>query len=296
MKVLLTGSSGRIGRALHARLALEHEVIGLDRVPAPTTQVVADLGDAQALRRALRGVVAVVHSAALHAPQVGRFADSEFQRINVDASLQLARLAAEAGTTRLVFTSTTALYGAAALANGAAAWIDEQTQPAPQSIYHLSKLAAEAALAQQARQSGMVLTLLRMSRCFPEPAPLMAAYRLHRGIDARDVAEAHVLALQWAQPGCRLFVISGSTPFQRNDAAALLRDAPAVLRQRAPAIVQAFDQRGWPLPPSIDRVYDPALAMQMLGWQPRHGFESVLLQADAGSAEVLPAAHEGCPC
>jgi UDP-glucose 4-epimerase len=40
-----------------------------------------------------------------------------------------------------------------------------------------------------------------MGRCFPEPAPAMALARLHRGIDARDVAEAHALALDTARAG-----------------------------------------------------------------------------------------------
>ena len=67
---------------------------------------------------------------------------------------------------------------------------------------------------------GVDLTLLRMSRCFPEPAHLMAAYRLYRGIDARDVARAHA-ALGSADPGLRTHVISAATPFRHEDLADL---------------------------------------------------------------------------
>ncbi|MCQ4164532.1 NAD-dependent epimerase/dehydratase family protein [Tahibacter harae] len=291
MKVLVTGAAGRIGRAICIRLLPEHEVIGLDRTPASTVQLVGDLSDPLLLRRALREVDAVIHTAALHAPHVGISADSEFERINVQGTELLANMAAGYGARRFIFTSTTALYGAASQQATRAAWVDEELPPRPVSIYHRSKLAAEASLSAAAR-AGMSVTALRMSRCFPEPAPLMACYRLHRGIDARDVAEAHALALQNELPGLRRYIISGATPFQPEDAEALLHDAPAVLALRAPALVEAFRQRGWRLPRAIDRVYSPALAMRMLAWRPRYGFEEVLRLLDEQSSEVLPPCRE----
>jgi len=248
--------------------------------------VVASLLDESAMRLALRGIDAVVHVAALHAPHVGHRTDAEFEAINVAATATLARLAVDAGVKRFVFTSTTALYGAGGKAE--ATWVTEDTTPRPRTIYHHTKLAAEAILATSTVGRPIAVTSLRMSRCFPEPAPLMAAYRLHRGVDARDVAGAHAAALRSDTPGFRRFVISGATPFVREDAAALLSDAPTVLAQRAPALVAAFAARGWELPRSIDRVYDSALARAELDWQPRHGFEEVLAELDRRSPEVLP--------
>jgi UDP-glucose 4-epimerase len=288
MKILVTGSAGRVGRAIHARLAREHEVVGLDRKASPTTQLVASIEDAGRMRGALHGVQAVVHVAALHAPHVGQQTEATFEFVNVDATEQLARLALQAGVRRFIFTSTTALYGAAG-STGVATWVDEGTDPAPRTIYHHTKIAAERALEAIADDSPMTVTALRMSRCFPEPAPLMAAYRLHRGVDARDVAEAHACALAWNGPGYRRYVISGATPFRPQDAAELFSDAARVIERRAPALAAAFAARGWALPQSIDRVYDPGHAMAELGWQPRFGFEEVLAQLDRGSPEVLPA-------
>jgi UDP-glucose 4-epimerase len=288
VRVLVTGASGRIGRALMVRLARSHQVLGLDRAPSSTAHWVGDLGDAGLLRRALQGVEGVVHAAALHAPQVGRLPDAEFQRINVDATRALAEAACAAGVAQFVYTSTTALYGDAATSAQAAGWVDEALVPQPRTVYHRSKLAAEQLLARYAEAGAFGLTVLRMSRCFPETAPQMACARLHRGVDARDVAEAHARALDTARPGSRGYVISGPTPFQPGDVAALKREAPAVLRQRAPALVQAFAERGWALPASIDRVYSPALARRELGWQPRFGFAEVLRQLDDESPEVLP--------
>lgn len=288
MKVLVTGATGRIGRAIWVRLALDHDVSGLDRAPSSTAAFVGDLADEALLDRALEGVDAVVHAAALHAPQVGLVPDAEFERINVDGTRRLLLAAQRHGVRHLVYTSTTALYGDAATPPGRAGWVTEQTVPQPRTIYHRSKLAAERLLTEAAERGGPALTVLRMSRCFPEPAPLMAAYRLHRGVDARDVADAHTLALAVGPAAAGVFVVSGATPFEPVDAEALSADAPSVLRQRAPALAEAFERRGWPLPTSIDRVYCPARAQAVLGWRPRHGFDEVLRQLDEVSAEVLP--------
>lgn len=288
MRVLVTGSAGRIGRAIYVRLARQAEVVGLDRIPATTVDVVGDICDPFLLRHALRDIDAVVHVAALHAPHVGHSADAEFERVNVHATATLADIAARLGVQRFVFTSTTALYGAASRHPTQAVWVDETLAPKPLSVYHRSKLAAEQALSRALRGTPLSITILRMARCFPEAATLMAAYRLHRGVDARDVAEAHALALAETAPGLRCYLVSGDTPFLPQDLDELHSDAAAVLRRRAPALVEAFARRGWPLPRSIDRVYSAQRAMHELGWKPRYGFDEVLRMLDDESSEVLP--------
>lgn len=286
--MLVTGSAGRVGRAVCHRLRAQHRVMGLDVVPSMTTDVVASVGDASALRAVLRDIEVVVHAAALHAPHVGSVPDQDFWTVNVAATETLVREAAAAGVQRLVYTSTTALYGAGAQAGSAAVWCDEATVPAPATVYHRTKLAAEQVLERLSGRLDLPVTVLRMSRCFPEPAPLTAAYRLHRGIDLRDVTEAHAAAVNGHMSGFRMLVVSGRTPFLREDGSALMRAAPAVLARRCPAIVQAFASRGWTLPASIDRVYDSARAEDELGWRPRFGFQEVLDEFDRGSLEVMP--------
>jgi len=293
MRILVTGSSGRVGRAVYVRLLRDgHDVRGLDRSPASTADVVGDIRDPELLRCALEDIDAVVHTAALHAPHVGHVDEALFHQVNVEATVVLARLAIDRGIKRLVFTSTTALYGDAATPPGRAGWVDESVEPRPRTVYHRTKLAAEAFLESLSREAKLGVTVLRMSRCFPEPAPCMAMYRLHRGIDVRDVAEAHALALDGHTAGFRRLVISGGTPFRPEDVVKLQRDAPAVLARRAPALVEAFRSRQWRLTPSLDRVYSPALAMLQLGWRPRYGFLEVLKMLDEGSPEVLPAREQ----
>jgi UDP-glucose 4-epimerase len=289
MRILITGSSGRVGRAIYQRLCVEHSVLGLDQSPSSTADRVVDICDAQALRAALVGADAVIHTAALHAPHVGHFSNQRFIDVNVCATEQLAELAIAAGVRRMVFTSTTALYGAACEQADRAVWIDERTQAEPRSIYHRSKLEAEARLDAIAAHGDIKVTVLRMSRCFPEPAPVMAAFRLHRGIDVRDVADAHAIAAsdETNQP-FRRFVISGSTPFRPDDCDALRHNAAECIRTRCPELARAFTQRGWALPTTIDRVYVSRNAEAQWSWRSRFGFEEVLAQLDRRSLEVLP--------
>ena len=288
MSVLVTGSGGRVGRAIHIRLMRDFDVIGLDRTPCSTAKWVGDIRDEALLVEALHGVDVVVHTAALHAPHVGRFSEEEFQAINVDATGRLATLAADRGVRQFIFTSTTALYGHASTPAGRAGWIDETVTPQPKTVYHRSKIAAENVLRELSEARGLPVTVLQMSRCFPEAADLMAVYRLTRGIDYRDVAEAHACAIERRLPGFNRFIVSGATPFSMEDCEALHQDAAAVLRRTVPALVERFAERGWPLPERLDRVYSSALAQARLDWRPRHGWESVLDALDQEWAEVLP--------
>lgn len=286
MRIVLTGSSGRIGRAIFGALCGQHEIIGIDRSPFSTTYVVGDFANEMLLRSALDRADAVIHTAALHAPHVGTLPNEEFQRINVEGTRLIAREAIAAGVKRFVFTSTTALYGYA-VSLSSCTWIDEDTPPLPKSIYHRTKLEAENVLEEMAGPEFSV-RVLRMSRSFPEPGDVMAAYRLHRGIDARDVADAHAAALSNGGTHFQRYIVSAASPFVMQDCESLSIDAASAIRRRVPDLAAEFDRRGWSLPRTIDRVYDSSRAENGLGWQSLFSFDEVLAQMDRRSLEVLP--------
>lgn len=276
MKIVITGTSGRIGSAIARWLGAAHQIVGIDQRPGRFTDVVHALDSPQRgpIERALAGAQSCIHCAALHAPQVGQFEDALFQRVNVDASLQLQREAQAAGVNRFVFTSTTALYGHANSDPQRAVWIDEGVEPQPRSIYHRSKLDAERGLISQC-STRMPLRILRMSRCFPEPLPAMLIHRLHRGVDLRDVASAHATALFDQGGPLQRWIVSAATPFVAEDAEALKFDAPAVIRRRCPELAERFARAGWSLPLSLDRVYDARRMTVDTPWRPLHGVDSV---------------------
>jgi len=281
MRILVTGAAGLIGSAVATRLAEEHDVIGLDLNAGMHVRIVGDCGDVAVWRQRVGKVDAVVHVAALHAPHVGKRSGAEFRRANVEATSRLLDFAIGAGAGQFVLTSTTSLYGRALEPDGSAMWIDETVEPLPRDIYDETKLQAEELVASAG--GSMTVTSLRMSRCFPEPADVMAWYRLYRGIDRRDVAEAHALSL--ARDGApATYVISAATPFEREDCDELLRVAPAVIERRCPGLPDRMARKGWQPPRSIGRVYDGSLAARELGFWPRYSIESCL----SGDWDPLP--------
>jgi len=273
MRVLVTGAAGLIGSRVAARLREDHDVIGLDLAAGPQVQIVGDCFDMAEWRQSAGRVDAIVHVAALHAPHVGERSNAEFRRTNVEATSRLLDFGVGCGATHFVLTSTTSLYGHALAQVGQAAWIDEQIQPEPRDIYDETKLEAEK-LAVSA-ENAFNVTSLRMSRCFPEAADVMAWYRLHRGVDRRDVAEAHALALGRNGPPAT-YVISACTPFRREDREDIYIDAPMVIERRCPGLIERMASRGWRPPQSIDRIYDAGLAASELGFAPAFGIESCL--------------------
>ena len=271
MRILVTGSAGLIGSGVAARLAQDHQVIGLDLVPGSQVSIIGDCFDVAEWRHLVGRVDAIVHVAALHVPHVGQRSDAEFRHTNVEATSRLLDFAVEANASHFVLTSTTSIYGAALEPNEKAVWVDEQLAPQPRDIYDDTKLKAEALVASAA--NAMTVTSLRMSRCFSEPSEVMAWYRLHRGVDRRDVAEAHALALvRTGRPAT--YVVSGPVPFHRDDCDQLFADAASVIERRCPGLLKQAAEKGWHAPTSIGRVYDSGVAVRELGYSPRFGIEA----------------------
>ena len=76
MIVLLTGSSGWLGRFLAPQLrAAGHAVVGLDVAPGAETQVLGSVVDRMLVDRVFAecGIEAVVHVGALHKPDIVRY-------------------------------------------------------------------------------------------------------------------------------------------------------------------------------------------------------------------------------
>lgn len=280
MNVLVTGSSGHVGSAIAARLAQQARVIGLDRQPGPYTTRVGDVEDEQLVKTLSRGTDAVVHTAALHVPDLGRASPEQFRRVNVEATRRLLEAALTAGATRFVLLSTTSVYGCSSRPGPPATWVDESLPPEPEDEYDRTKLEAEA-LAREAADARRSTVILRLARCFPEPEHVVAFYRLYRGVDRRDMAEAHLRAVVAPLSGSTTVNIAGPSPFAPEDMGAVWDDPWPVIERRVPGVRASFEQRGWPLPRRIDRVYAIEKARRILGYAPRFGITELLRQEAA---------------
>lgn len=300
--ILVTGSSGHLGEALVRTLGAQGQAVrGLDLLPSPFTEHVGSITDRAVVARALQGVSAVLHTATLHKPHVQTHPRQAFVDTNVTGTLNLIEEAIAQGVRRFVFTSTTSTFGRALTPppGAPAAWIDETVHPLPKNIYGATKTAAEDLCELAHRAWGLPCVVLRTSRFFPEadddelaragfaPANLKLNELLHRRLDLEDCVGAHLAALG-APPGPELarYVVSAPTPFEREDAAALAFDAPAVLDRRVSGWRAAYAALGWRAPPTITRVYDSARAVAGLGWKPRHDFTAVLARALESGGEI----------
>ncbi len=292
MTFLVTGSSGHLGEALMRTLRGSGRAArGLDILPGPFTDVVGSIADRDCVAHSMEGVDAVLHAATLHKPHVGTHGREEFVETNVSGALVMLEEAVRARVRSFVMTSTTSAFGDALkpAPGQPAAWIDESVVPVPKNIYGVTKTAAEDLCRLFSRNEGLASVILRTSRFFPEPdddPDMRAAYAddnakanefLFRRVAIEDVVDAHLLAVERAPSlGFARYIISATTPFRREDLKRLRLDAPAVLRERATAWEEEYASRGWRMFPSIDRVYDNALARAELGWRPKWDFERVI--------------------
>ncbi len=154
-KVLVTGGAGFIGSmAARHLLATGHRVRIADALMYGGSSlldlwtlddvdvVVGDLADAGVRARALDGVDAVVHLAAIVGDPACKRRPDEAWRTNFEATRDLATEAAERGVGRFVFASTCSNYGV----SDPNAEVDEDSTLNPVSLYAESKVKSEELL------------------------------------------------------------------------------------------------------------------------------------------------------
>lgn len=306
MKVLLTGSSGWLGRFLAPQLReAGHEVVGLDIAPGADTQVIGSVADRDLVHEVVAsGIEVIIHGGALHKPDIARYPKQAFIDTNVTGTLNLLEAAAASGHERFIFTSTTSLMVSDHVRAGstaAAFWMDETFYDGPpRNIYGITKAAAEGMCRLFAAEHGMDIAILRTGRFFPEDDDthhdlpgdnLKANEFLNRRLSAADAARAHVVALERiAGLGCETFVLSAPPAFTRDDTTELARDARGVIARHFPDAAALYAAKGWQLPERIDRVYDPSKTERLLGFRCETDFASVLAALREG--RELPFDHD----
>lgn len=306
MRVLVTGGAGFLGsHVLEALRAAGHVPVALDdlstgrraNVPPGAELVVGDVRDRAAVRAAFARArpEAVVHLAAqanLRRAEADPRRDAE---VNVLGGLEVLAAARAAGTLRIVYASTAAVYGEPERLP-----VDEGHPTRPVGAYGAAKLALEHYLRAAAASGGPRAVVLRLANLYgprqdPEgEAGVVAVFAraMARGapctlhgdgmqtrdfVYAGDAARAVALALGGAADDLVLNIGSGvETPirdvFDALAAAAGYRAAP----RSAP-----------PRPGEVRRMaFDASAAERALGWR-------ALVGLAEGLGRVVAALSEG---
>ena len=166
-KVIITGASGFVGKKLCGfltRAGFPIRAVVRDKIASPAHDIEiydgVDLAKRQCPRGALAGGDCLVHLAGRVQVMDDPAEDplQEFRKVNVEATLNLARQAACAGLRRFVFLSSVKVHGETT-PDGMA--FTEADHPAPGDPYAVSKLEAEQGLLEISRQSNMEVVIIR---------------------------------------------------------------------------------------------------------------------------------------
>ena len=276
--IVVTGAAGRLGRRV-VQLLVDRgtEVLATDILSAddlPTEFVRCDLGDASAVDDLLKDAEAVVHMGAIPGPL--RDPPRAIFDNNVSSTFNVMMSAAELGLRRVVFSSSAFGMGWAHDGNAFVPLylpLDEEHPMMPFEPYGLSKQVGEDIGRMIARNSATTVVSLRFTNValpevqaeFPWPAPtpenpltlVMWAYA-----DARDVAEAHVLALDADIEEYEAFMIA--QPSSRFN-----EPTVDIIRSNFGDRVEIREGLT-----STASVISTEKAQRMLGWQPRHDWRA----------------------
>lgn len=323
--LVITGASGGLGQALLA--GLKREDLGPVRAlvrhapcqPADDLELVlGNLGDAEAVDRAVRGARWVFH---LGAATKGGWADH--QCATIEGTRNVIAACRKHAVEKLIYVSSLSVLdwaGAPALSPLAE---DSPLEPRPEErgFYTQAKLEAERLVSAAARD-GLPVIILRPGQIFGGAMPVLtpAVARRWRGYDlvlgdgelplplvyVDDVVDALILAAQAPlREGQTLHLVDEQTLTQNQVLAELGREQERILRLPRPLLLGMgraseglFGLLGRRSPFSAYRLrsalarrrFPSQQAARLLGWRPRVGVvEGLRRIASADSAEPLHA-------
>lgn len=234
-RVLVTGGAGFIGsHVADGLIASGREVVVVDdfssghreNIPTLARLVEGDLAEAGVAEEAVEGCDAIIHCAAMPSVALSVEDPMSSNHANLDGSTRLVLAARDAGVRRIVYSSTSAVYGDDV--EGAAG---ETLREAPMSPYGLNKLAAEHLFRMSPELFGVDTVCLRYFNVFGPRQDPSSAYSgvisifVTRALEGRsplihgdgkqsrdftyvgDVVKANLLALDVERGGGRVMNI-----------------------------------------------------------------------------------------
>jgi len=245
MRIVVTGGSGKLGRAAVAELLVHgHEVWNADvappREPSAARFTRVDLTDFGQVYELLQGIDegwkpidGLVHLAAIPGP--AQAPNAALFDNNIRGSFHVFAAARHAGIRNIVWASSETLLGLPFDTPPPYVPVDEEYPVRPESAYSLAKALDEEMARHFCRwDPGLKMIGLRFSNVM-EPAdyerftafdadPLLRKWNLWGYIDARDGAQAIRLALEHDATGMDVFIIANADTVMGRSSAELLAE------------------------------------------------------------------------
>lgn len=274
-KIIVTGSSGKLGKEIVKQLRLQnYEVLGLDLTSSDTTDKIIDIKDLNEIEKITKGFDAIIHTAALHGKHTDlNYSRSKFIETNIHGTNNLLSACVTNGIKKFLYTSTTSIYGTAMVNSNQAVWVDENLVPEPRDIYDITKLTCELLCRDYFEKERIETTVLRVSRFLPEDDNTKANHRIYRGLDEEDGAIGHLLALEKKFDSFQIYNISNESPFKRDDLIDLYKNPKKVMSKYYPEIEKIYAEKKWNFLERIDRVYSIEKAKKELNYNPTRNFD-----------------------
>jgi UDP-glucose 4-epimerase len=157
--ILISGATGFIGQRLVGAMDANIRVLSREKQPDYET-VVCDLKSEVIPDNTLDGVDTVFHLAGFaHDFRDATKIQNLYQKVNVDATIRLAKLAVKYNVKRFVFVSSVKAGGSPAFG----VCVGEKDQDDPEGIYGKTKREAELKLLKIGKESGMHISIIRPS-------------------------------------------------------------------------------------------------------------------------------------
>lgn len=203
-----------------------------------------------------KGYDAIIHTAALHGKHMDQnYLRQDFINTNITGTLNLLNACVNNQIKRFLYISTTSIYGDTLNNANQAVWVTEELPLLPRDIYDITKQTGEELCKDFFNKEGVMTSVNRVGRFLNEPINLMLNHRLYKGLDERDGAEALSLGLEFNFNKFEIFNISSGSQFDIKDLILLKKNPLQVIIKKIPHIIDIYQQKGWKLPSSIDRVY-----------------------------------------
>ena len=261
-QILITGANGLVGQALCFELFRQEQsvraAVRSSSIQIENTETIS-IGEINAKTdwtAALLGIKVIIHLAARVHVMKDKASDplTEFRKINVEGTLNLARQAVQAGVKRFIFISSIKVNGESTLSDRP---FNANDLPAPVDAYGISKREAEDALRLLGAETGMEIVIIRPPLVYGSgvkanfsalmravqkgwPLPLGAVYNQRSLVALDNLVDFIITCISHPQAANQTFLVSDGQDLSTTELVRGMAQAVGVSARLLPVPVWAL--------------------------------------------------------